>query len=136
MREFDNYMRNKSQVFMFGRHQINPPSDFAEKIFLKIEKIESKRKFMLNVFMVTLIFIPFMFIELWKFARHDYFSISGMPFSQIITNTYTFFLSSLATYLLLTIGIIGTAIYLLGNRLFSKLRIITNQIFGLARYRI
>lgn len=129
-------MRNKSQVFMFGKHQINPSSDFAEKIFLKIEKIENQRKFISNAFIVVLIFVPFMFRELWKFARHDYFSISGMPFSQMIVNTYIFFLSNLATYLLLTIGIIGAAIYLLGNRLSSKLRIITNQILGLARFRI
>ncbi len=136
VKQFDKYMKDKSQIFMFGRYRINPSSDFTDRVLNQVEKIENQRRFILNAITIILVFTPFIFRELWSFARHDYFSVSRMPYGQMILGTYTFFLSNLATYMLLGIGIIGAGVYLFGNRLSSKIRILTNRIFSQARFRV
>lgn len=128
-------MRMKSQVFMFGKHLINPSPNFTERTLFKIQKLENRRRFISDCLMVVLVFAPFIIREMWRFARHDYFSVSGMPFSQTIITAYAFFLSSLAAYLLLAIGIIGAFICLFGSRFSSKLRFLT-QISSQGRFRI
>lgn len=128
-------MRNKSLFFGARGHQIEPSPDFAQKTLAIIKQIRSRRKNFRDACMVCLIFIPFIIREIWTFIRHDYFSVSEMPFSNMIIHTYSFFLTGLAAYILLMLGIIGAGIYLYGNRLTSKFRFIT-QIFSQARFRI
>lgn len=130
-------MRDKSQVFMFGRHKISPSHDFTERILLKVEKLENQRKFISNAVMIVLIFAPFIIRQLWifRFMHHDYFPVGRMPFGHMIVGAYVLFLSGLVAYILLAAGVLGATIFIYGNRFSLKLRSLT-QVFHQVRFRI
>ncbi len=118
------------------KHQIEPSRDFAERTMLKIIGLDEQKKIVSHALTLFLIFSPFLARQIWLFVRHDYFSISGLPFSHTIVSAYGFFLSALAFYLFLAAGVVGAACYLFSAKYaWRKLRLL-QYFFGQARFRI
>lgn len=117
------------------KYHIEPSRDFVERTILKIAELDSQKKLIANVFKIALIFTPFIVREVWLLIRHDFFSVSALPFNNMIVSAYGFFISGMAFYLLLSAGVIGCALCLTNSRKFFRLRFIA-QLFNQARFRI
>lgn len=118
------------------KNQIEPSSDFTQRTIQKALEIKQKRDMISKILFSLLMFIPFAMREIWLFVRHDYFSISRMPFHEIIFSTYSFMLSNIAFYVLLGASVIVASLYFLGRRQLLVTIKSFSQIFNQARARI
>ena len=110
----------ESQKLQYDRfralNQIEPSADFTHRTMLKIKEVESRRKVLLDLWIVFLSMGPYLIQRSWLLVRSDYFSVGQLPFGEIIVSVYNFFVSNTNATLLLAGGIFVAAFYLYMSR--------------------
>lgn len=105
--QLDNFIRSKIQGLGRPKYQIEPSADFSQRLFVKIAAINRRKRWMGYLLAVVLSMVPLAVREAWLFIRGDYFSIANLPMGHLIVGAYRFFLSPVALYILLALGILA-----------------------------
>lgn len=110
--DIDRFIKGKINSRMNPIPGIEPSPEFFQTTMGKIYRVEARRQ---TVFRYGWIFIltvaPFAIKHLWMVVRHDYFSLSKVPFSDLIVPTYQFAISYAGDFALITTGIFASALF-------------------------
>jgi len=89
---------------------IEPTAGFKAKVMAGVTQYERRRDAVIKRWVVILAATPFVLRQIWLLVRHDYFSASSMPFSELLINTYHAFLTPLAMYGFMGLAIVGVLV--------------------------
>ena len=105
----DTYLRETAGLLGTLPNQVEPTGNFKTRVMREVLGCERQRGIVRLYFFAIIAMSPFVFRMIWSVLRHDYFSISHMPFGHWIYIAYQAFLSSTGAYLMLGVGITGGA---------------------------
>ncbi|MBI2063128.1 MAG: hypothetical protein HYT61_02720 [Candidatus Yanofskybacteria bacterium] len=106
-KQIDDLIRLRVQDLSRPKYLIEPPADFTRQVMAKIGMINRRQRWTGYFLAVVLSMVPLAVREAWLLVRGDYFSVSGLPFGQLVVGAYEFFLSPAALYVLLALGILA-----------------------------
>lgn len=111
--DVDNLIKMRLRELHSDRYLIQPSRDFASRTMEKVRKVDKQHRFWTHVWIVVASLAPFVVRETWLFVRGDYFSVSNLPLvGGLVVTAYSFFMSPVAMYLLLSGGIIASILYI------------------------
>jgi hypothetical protein len=101
----DDFIRTKIQGINQSKYQIEPSADFTGRVMARVSLVERHHRWRGYFLAVCLSMAPLMAREVWFDIRGNYFSVSTWPMGHFIVGAYKFFLSPLALYTLLVLGV-------------------------------
>lgn len=104
--DIDNFIRSK---IARSAHEnlIRPSPDFTARVMAQVSLLERRQRWIKYFLAAVLSMAPIAVRGVWLLVRGDYFSATNLPMSGLIIGAYDFFLSPLALYILVGLGILA-----------------------------
>ena len=122
--KIDTYIQSRIQEIGCPHGEIEPSLRFVEKTMKRVQRVQRHQDLLRDFYFVLLALLPFILYQLWMSLRRDYFSVSEMPFGQIISQIYGYTLAPVATFVVLSLSVFLVMTYLIKTKAIFELAFI------------
>ncbi len=94
-------------------YTLDPSVDFVPNIMDRAVRYEKQRRSRINFLFAIIALAPFATREVWSLVRHDYISLSKLPWGGFLVQAYSVIMSPTAIVGFLALGFL-LALFILG----------------------
>ncbi|PIR41106.1 MAG: hypothetical protein COV31_03115 [Candidatus Yanofskybacteria bacterium CG10_big_fil_rev_8_21_14_0_10_46_23] len=114
--KIDAYIQSRIQEIGCSHGEIEPSLRFVEKTMRRVQRVQRQQDLLRDFYFVLLALLPFILYQIWMSLRRDYFSVSEMPFGQIISQIYGYALAPVATFVVFSLSLFLVMAYLIRTK--------------------